>query len=111
MYTAIMESDNEDDIIQVVIKENKKILYPTCAIMTIDSKTGDIIRCQKESDRRLWQLGGMWEINSEFVKNVKAEPEKLGVCKTHFNLDQNFHKSGFKSKSVKQSIITVRRCL
>ena len=91
----------------------KKLLYPTCAIMTVDSNTGNITKCQKESDRRLWQLGGTWEINSELVKNVKNETEKLGVCKTHFNLDQTFHKSsGFKTtKTIKQSIITIRRCL
>src|SRR6266480_1262284 len=81
--------------------------------MTVDSNIGNITKCQKESDRRLRQLGETWEINSELVKNVKNETEKLGVCKTHFNLDQTFYKSsGFKTtKTIKQSIITIRRCL
>lgn len=77
--------------------------------MIVDSEIGNIVRCQKQSDRKLWQLGGIWEIYSGFAK---AEPDKLGVCKTYFNLDQAFHKSGSKMiKSVEQSMITVRRCL
>ncbi|CAG8738867.1 17420_t:CDS:1, partial [Funneliformis caledonium] len=78
--------------------------------MVMDPKTEEINKCQNPSIRKLWQLVGIWEINSESVKIGNAEPSKLGVCKTHFNLDQNFHETGHKAKiSTEQSMITIRR--
>ncbi|CAI2195113.1 13106_t:CDS:1, partial [Funneliformis geosporum] len=78
----------------------------------MDPKAANITKCQNSSIQKLWQLVGIWEVNSESVKEVKAKPSKLGVCKTYFNLDQTFHETGLKTKiSKEQSMITIRRCL
>ncbi|CAG8732885.1 7969_t:CDS:2, partial [Funneliformis mosseae] len=106
------DSDDENEITKIIIEKNNKICHFTCAIMVMDPKTEEINKCQNPSIRKLWQLVKIWEINSESVKIGNARSSKLSVCKTHFNLDQNFHETDHKAKiSTEQSMITIRKCL
>ncbi|CAI2182596.1 2_t:CDS:2 [Funneliformis geosporum] len=102
IYIKTEDSDDENNITEIIIEEIDKVFHSTCTIMTMDLKAENITKCQNSSIRKLWQLVGIWEVNSESVKEVKAEPSKLSVCKTHFNLDQTFHKTGLKAKISKE---------
>ncbi|CAG8723451.1 6877_t:CDS:2, partial [Funneliformis mosseae] len=71
------DSDDENEIMKIIIEKNNKICHSICAIMVMNPKTEEINKCQNPSIRKLWQLVRIWEINSESIKIGNAEPSKL----------------------------------
>ncbi|CAI2176423.1 15435_t:CDS:2 [Funneliformis geosporum] len=53
------DSDDENDITEIIIEEIDKVFHSTCTIMTIDSKAKNITKCQNSSIQKLWQLIGI----------------------------------------------------
>ncbi|PKC04709.1 hypothetical protein RhiirA5_421879 [Rhizophagus irregularis] len=107
-YEESFNNDNESDI---KVEQNKPKNLTPCVL--IDKIDGKIQRCKNiESFRTLWQLVGIWQIDSNEVLKANESLENLGVCSYHFNHDQKLHDSKTKKKiSIADSIIHRRRCL
>ena len=77
-----------------VPKEIKSKVTP-CVIVDNENNEGKIERCNHmdNNNRSIHNLIGCFEIDSNVVREVGKEVEKLGVCLKHLNLDQNkFHR-------------------
>ena len=77
-------------------------------------------QCEGKVYRPLQQLMGMWEVHGETMNDITIDNDtsatavsRLGVCKRHFNYDQNqLHKHGTKHLvSAKQSWVYKHQCL
>ncbi|CAJ0630448.1 3315_t:CDS:2 [Entrophospora sp. SA101] len=77
-----------------VPKEIKSKVTP-CVIVDNENNEEKIERCNHmdNNNRSIHNLIGCFEIDSNVVREVGKEVEKLGVCLKHLNLDQNkFHR-------------------
>jgi len=77
-----------------VPKEIKSKVTP-CVIVDNENNEEKIERCNHmdNNNRSIHNLIGCFEIDSNVVREVGKEIEKLGVCLKHLNLDQNkFHR-------------------
>ena len=85
----LSDNENFDDIHETEKKAPKKELTP-CVIVTNINRS--IRHCAKHTDkqRRFWNLAGVWEVDKCAVEEMKNEPEKLGVCYTHYMFDRNY---------------------
>lgn len=82
--------------------------------MSLNSTTLKTESCNNTSTRRIWNLIGNWEVNSEYVMNAKNNTGKLGVCDVHYNIDKrtDFHSAGQKQNiELNFTIISHKRCL
>src|SRR5437667_2820159 len=85
-----------------------------CSLMNFDIEKGLSVPCTRSSYRSLKQCVGVWEMNPEIVSMMDKGPETLGVCETHFHIDQNskLHSPGIKQKKpITSAIIIGKRCL
>ncbi|CAG8686647.1 9877_t:CDS:1, partial [Ambispora gerdemannii] len=102
--------DVEDTIIERTPTQNQKLT--PCVV--IDTNQGEIKCCDSTTSlRRLEQMIGTWEIDANAVEDAKDSDHRLGVCYSHFILDQNkLYDQGMKqSHSIEQSIIHIHLCL
>ena len=53
------------------------------------NRNGTIQRCGRTSIKALWNLIGVWEVDTETVDKTEEQMDRLGVCITHFHYDQN----------------------
>ncbi|GBC12710.2 hypothetical protein GLOIN_2v1792124 [Rhizophagus irregularis DAOM 181602=DAOM 197198] len=104
-------SEPDEDFYQVIGQDTDSKLTSCVLIDYIDGtyRTCGQVNCKK----RLRELIGIWQIDSEIVTAVKNDLSKLGVCMSHFNFDQRIHKKKIKSmtKSTEESRIQQRQCL
>jgi hypothetical protein len=99
------------DEIEIEIAQNKVSTLSPCVVL--DVIDGNLQKCNStENLRGLWQLVGIWQLDSESVIQAGKELNKLGVCQMHFLFDQNqLHSGGAKkNKDISQSLIYCRRC-
>ncbi|CAB5325996.1 unnamed protein product [Rhizophagus irregularis] len=104
-------SELDEDFYQVIGQDTDSKLTSCVLIDYIDGtyRTCGQVNCKK----RLRELIGIWQIDSEIVTAVKNDLSKLGVCMSHFNFDQRIHKKKIKSmtKSTEESCVQQRQCL
>ncbi|PKK58927.1 hypothetical protein RhiirC2_720167 [Rhizophagus irregularis] len=104
-------SELDEDFYQVIGQDTDSKLTSCVLIDYIDGtyRTCGQVNCKK----RLRELIGIWQIDSEIVTAVKNDLSKLGVCMSHFNFDQRIHKKKIKSmtKSTEESRIQQHQCL
>ena len=82
--------------------------------MSFDSEKNSSIACTNKSYRSLKNCVGVWEVNSKIINEADGRPEILGVCETHFHIDQNskMHSPGIKQlKPIDLAVIICKRCL
>ncbi|CAG8676544.1 11456_t:CDS:2, partial [Ambispora gerdemannii] len=94
----LMMHDVEDTIIKRTPTQNQKLT--PCIV--VDTNQGEIKRCDSTTSlRQLEQMIGTWEIDANAVEDAKDNDHHLGVCYSHFILDQNkLHDQGMKQSSV-----------
>ncbi|CAB4382849.1 unnamed protein product [Rhizophagus irregularis] len=104
-------SELDKNFYQVIGQDTDSKLTSCVLIDYIDGtyRTCGQVNCKK----RLRELIGIWQIDSEIVTAVKNDLSKLGVCMSHFNFDQRIHKKKIKSmtKSTEESRVQQRQCL
>ncbi|RHZ70785.1 hypothetical protein Glove_267g24 [Diversispora epigaea] len=106
------ELENQDDENDIIIEQKLSNNLTPCVI--IDKIDRKIQRCKNvESFQKLWQLIGVWQIDSNVILEANGFLKNLGVCSYHFNHDQNkLHNSKDKQlKSTSVSILNRCRCL
>ncbi|PKK76933.1 hypothetical protein RhiirC2_862259 [Rhizophagus irregularis] len=97
------ESENEENFnndyeSDIRVEQSKPKNLTPCVL--IDKIDGKIQRCKNlESFRTLWQLVGIWQVDSNEVLEANESLENLGVCSYHFNHDQKLHDSKTKKKN------------
>ena len=89
------EIANSGDIDSIIRRESSQNL--TLCVL-IDKINGTIQCCNNTNNfQKLWQLIGIWQVDKEAVEEVGLVLERLDVCNSYFNFDQNqLHDKGDK---------------
>src|SRR6185312_5661886 len=91
-------NEEEDHYIPIPTTRSPQTQLTPCVVMV--NRNGTIQRCGEmniKNPKKIWNLIGAWEVDTQAADAVGEEIDRLGICTTHFHYDQNdLHSEGLK---------------